>query len=100
MDDVSVRGRSKALFATAPAYSVPSRASLTRDDEVRFQRAAGVLRLGFTAKVRGTSPYELYQEGALKVRLVRTYGGGPEAVMINTAGGLTGGDRVSVSVKL
>ncbi|MFC6489877.1 urease accessory protein UreD [Nitratireductor sp. GCM10026969] len=35
-----------------------------------------------------------YQEGCAKIRLPRTHGEGLEAVLINTAGGLTGGDRL------
>jgi urease accessory protein len=36
----------------------------------------------------------LYQEGAAKIRLPRAGGDPLEAVLINTAGGLTGGDRL------
>ncbi len=43
----------------------------------------------------------LHQSGASKVRLPRTFSGAaPEAVLINTAGGLTGGDRISVEASL
>ncbi|GLS29993.1 urease accessory protein [Mesorhizobium albiziae] len=40
----------------------------------------------------------LYQEGAAKIRLPRVDDGPLEAVLINTAGGLTGGDRLHWSV--
>ncbi len=36
----------------------------------------------------------LYQEGAAKIRLPRVADDPLEAVLINTAGGLTGGDRL------
>jgi len=37
----------------------------------------------------------LYQESAAKIRMPRTASGPLEAVLINTAGGLTGGDRIA-----
>ncbi len=40
---------------------------------------------------------ELYQEGAAKIRLPQTFTSEMEAVIINTAGGLTGGDRLDWS---
>ena len=42
----------------------------------------------------------LYQEGAAKIRLPDTDTGPLEAVLINTAGGLTGGDRLSWEVSV
>ena len=41
---------------------------------------------------------EFYQEGAAKIRLPQTFDASMEAVIINTAGGLTGGDRMNWSV--
>jgi urease accessory protein len=40
----------------------------------------------------------LYQEGAAKIRMPKTAADALEAVLINTAGGLTGGDRLAWSV--
>ena len=40
----------------------------------------------------------LYQEGAAKIRMPRTSADPLEAVLINTAGGLTGGDRLDWAV--
>ncbi|MEM9627343.1 MAG: urease accessory protein UreD [Pseudomonadota bacterium] len=41
---------------------------------------------------------DLYQQGSAKARLPTTFDGGPpEAVLINLAGGLTGGDRLRQS---
>jgi len=49
----------------------------------------------------GTRLDRLYQCGAAKVRLPNVAPGAPpQAVLINTAGGLTGGDRLSVAVAL
>lgn len=41
----------------------------------------------------------LYQEGAAKIRLPARSDGPLEAVLINTAGGLTGGDRIAWTIK-
>src|SRR5581483_11724610 len=50
------------------------------------------------ANVRGqTVPMRLHQEGSLKVRLPTPYGG-CEAIVLNTAGGMTGGDRFEMGV--
>jgi len=64
------------------------------------QRTRGALRLAFKAQGGVTAPAVLYQEGALKVRLPRVRTGVPEAVIINTAGGLTGGDAVGIAVEM
>ncbi|AJY44505.1 urease accessory protein UreD [Martelella endophytica] len=37
---------------------------------------------------------ELYQDGAAKIRIPESFDGRMEAVLINTSGGLTGGDRL------
>lgn len=60
----------------------------------RPQRTSGTGRV--TAKFSGgrTRLDGLYQEGAAKIRLPESFDGAMEAVLINTAGGLTGGDRL------
>lgn len=66
----------------------------------RHQRAEGRVRLAFR-RCDGKSVLErLYQEGCGKARLPKTFGGAPEAVLINTAGGLTGGDRFATEIML
>lgn len=60
----------------------------------RPQRAHGVGRLCAKASAAGTRLDVLYQEGCAKIRLPKTFDGTMEAVFINTAGGLTGGDRL------
>ncbi|MGQ3210820.1 MAG: urease accessory protein UreD [Shinella sp.] len=70
---------------------------LVQDGEanpVRPQRARGTGRLATKASVGGTRLDVLYQEGCAKIRLPKTFDGTMEAVLINTAGGLTGGDRI------
>lgn len=62
----------------------------------RLQRAEGEARIRVDA-LRGTPRlHRLYQDGCAKIRLPRDADArGIEAVMINTAGGLTGGDRLT-----
>ncbi|QRI65964.1 urease accessory protein UreD [Shinella sp. PSBB067] len=60
----------------------------------RPQRARGEGRLATKASAAGTRLDVFYQEGCAKIRLPRTFDGTMEAVLINTAGGLTGGDRI------
>ncbi len=62
-----------------------------------LQRARGCGRLQMGA--RGLEV--LYQQGCLKLRLPRVVAGAPpEAVVINSSGGVTGGDRLALEVGL
>lgn len=65
------------------------------------ERSSGMLDLEFALGRDGASaPRRLHQEGALKVRLPAAHGGPAQAIVINTAGGLTGGDRLRMNVRL
>lgn len=62
-----------------------------------LQRARGEARVRMTA----AGLDRLYQDGCMKVRFPRAPDdAGAEGVLINTAGGLTGGDRIGVAVDL
>ena len=64
-------------------------------------RTEGSLRLGFVRDGGETRLSALRQSGAARVRFPKSVNGSPpEAVMLNTAGGLTGGDRIDVDVSL
>ncbi len=68
---------------------------------VSAQRSFGSLDLSFARADNGlTAPVVLRQEGALKVRLPSVHEGQAQAIVINTAGGLTGGDRLDLGVRL
>lgn len=64
----------------------------------RPQRAQGRGHLAAKSLGGRTRLAELFQEGAAKIRLPETFHSSMEAVIINTAGGLTGGDRLDWSV--
>lgn len=67
---------------------------------VTLERVAGSGRVTVTASGGATRLETLYQQGAAKIRLPRRpQGQGAEAVLINTAGGLTGGDRLDWTAK-
>lgn len=63
------------------------------------QRAKGAARL-VTKSVAGKTRLDVfYQESAAKIRIPESYDGRMEAVLINTSGGLTGGDRIAWQVE-
>ncbi|WP_035101398.1 urease accessory protein UreD [Devosia sp. LC5] len=57
-----------------------------------MQRARGAGTLATQLRDGGTHLHTLYQDGCAKIRLPHTHDQSLEAVLINTAGGLTGGD--------
>jgi urease accessory protein len=62
------------------------------------QRTKGIARLA-TKNVDGRTRLDVfYQESAAKIRIPESYDGRMEAVLINTSGGLTGGDRIAWEV--
>ncbi|MBN9222740.1 MAG: urease accessory protein UreD [Mesorhizobium sp.] len=70
----------------------------TRFSAIQAQRAAGLARLGCASLDGRTRLRRLYQEGSAKIRLPAVSADPLEAVLINTAGGLTGGDRLAWQV--
>lgn len=79
----------------APDLSDPSPTPL------RLQRAEGNARLALHRRHGETRLRTLYQEGCVKIRLPRPLPGlPPEAILINTAGGLAGGDRIATEIDI
>ncbi len=67
----------------------------------RMQRAHGQARVSFRSRDGRTGLDRLFQEGCAKLRFPRPLGADdPQAILINTAGGLTGGDRFGAEVEL
>lgn len=65
----------------------------------RLQRAAGAGRIQVRRAEGATRLARLYQDGCAKIRLPTDHAARSlEAVLINTSGGLTGGDRISWQV--
>jgi urease accessory protein len=64
-------------------------------------RTEGSVRVAFAQGGGRTALAGLYQAGAARVRFPKPVTGEePEAVLLNTAGGLTGGDRIGIAVTL
>jgi urease accessory protein len=64
-------------------------------------RTEGSLRLSLVRRGKRTSVDRLQESGAQRVRFPRPARDGPcEAVLINTAGGLTGGDKLAIETRL
>lgn len=62
---------------------------------IRLERARGRAEIGFKLRDGRTELERLYQQGQAKIRLPKSYGLEPAtAVLINTAGGIAGGDRL------
>ena len=64
----------------------------------RMIRAAGDIRARFVASPRGTALTALYESGGYRLKFPR--GTRCEAVLVNTGGGMTGGDRLKVDITL
>jgi urease accessory protein len=63
-------------------------------------RAHGRVCLALAATPRGTRRIATREEGSLRVRFPRVGAGAPEAVFVNTAGGIAGGDRFAIELSL
>lgn len=66
-----------------------------------MQRARGAARLSATYLDGRTRLARLYQQGSAKIRMPRSHHGSAlDAVLINTSGGLTGGDQMDWTIDL
>ncbi|MEQ1769619.1 MAG: urease accessory protein UreD [Devosia sp.] len=64
-----------------------------------LQRARGIARVHAVARDGITEIATLFQEGCAKVRLPHTHDASLQAVLMNTAGGLCGGDHIQWQVE-
>lgn len=87
--------------STEPPVSASDEDGVPIASSARMQRSRGVGRL-VVKSADGRSRIErLFQEGSAKIRLPKQPASAPlEAVMINTSGGLTGGDRLDWQIGL
>ncbi|GHA16066.1 urease accessory protein UreD [Devosia pacifica] len=63
----------------------------------KLQRASGIGRIGVAGGAVGTRLAKLWQQECCKIRIPRSHGHGMEAALINTSGGITGGDSLEWS---
>ena len=67
---------------------------------LRLERARGRAEVGFKQRDGATVLDRLFQEGQAKIRLPKSHAGDPAtAVLINTAGGIAGGDRLTYGAR-
>ena len=66
----------------------------------RHQRVRGRAEVAFAIGPRAPRLTRLFQQGAAKAMLPRVHSDRPEVVFLNTAGGLTGGDDLHLSLSL
>lgn len=76
----------------------PSDARRSAASAAPMQRAHGELRASFVGVDGRSRLSELHESGAAKMRLPRSYDSTAEPILINTAGGLTGGDHMAISL--
>lgn len=72
----------------------------TSVDIPALQRSKGEGRLAVKFALGATRTKELYQQGCARIRIPGARHDGLEAVMINTSGGMTGGDRLDWQFRL
>ncbi len=77
-----------------------SRPSPPAQEIAHHQRVDSAAAVSFKPGNSKTKLDRLYQQGSAKIRFPKHYGEQAEAVMINTAGGLTGGDRIGWDLSL
>ena len=90
----------KSLCLEPPAtWTKPMFDAVSASDSA-LQRSHGEARLRFAADATGQSRLkERYASSPARLLTPRTHGEAPEAVLANTAGGVAGGDSLSVSVE-
>jgi urease accessory protein len=75
---------------------VAQAAALT--DVFAANRAAGRIALSVAARGGATRRRRVYEDGPLRIRFPNSAGGALEAVIVNTAGGIAGGDRHALEI--
>lgn len=90
-----------AISRSEPERAVESAATVPVAGGARLPRSAGAVRIAFLGVGGRTALADLHQSGSLKARLPKSYAGEPPtAVLINTSGGLTGGDSATTDVRI
>ncbi len=69
-----------------------------KEDKILLQRARGFLEVSFVGVKGETTLSSLYQSGSLKALIPKSFRPGKEAIIINTGGGIVGGDQLSISI--
>ena len=71
-----------------------------RDEVFAANRAVGRIALAIAGGTGGSRRTRVHESGSLRVRFPNGTGQALDAVIVNTAGGMTGGDRFDVDIKV
>jgi len=74
--------------------------SAHREGIFAANRATGRIALAVGAHADGSRPARVHEAGSLRVRFPHGNGQCLDAVIVNTAGGMTGGDRFDLDIKI
>jgi urease accessory protein len=86
-----LRRDANPFFSAEPNAGNPS--------DMDLQRAVGACRIVLSGSERGTRVMDIFQRSPIRVLFPRANGAAiEEAVLVNTAGGIAGGDRLESSV--
>src|SRR5882672_12279924 len=86
------RGREPILRGFVPV------AAATREQIFAANRAEGRIALAVVAENGATRRARVDERGSLRVRFPGSHDGELEAILVNTAGGMAGGDRFAIDV--
>jgi urease accessory protein UreH len=87
LDDMSLSELDAGSITQAAPVKIP------RDRDL--QRAEGFVRLVLSGSENGTRIVDVFQQSPIRIIFPRIRGAGiEEAVLVNTAGGIAGGDRL------
>lgn len=82
------------MFDSELPSSSPARAV----QALRLPRADSEVRIAFATSEKGTFARDVFERGSFRVRFPR--GQGCEGVLLNTGGGITGGDKLRVDLQV
>jgi urease accessory protein len=81
-----------------PSGGVPVLARTKSERVFAANRATGRIALTVAARDGGAHRTWVHEDGSLRVRFPNVTGGALEAVIVNTGGGMTGGDRFAIDL--
>ena len=87
-------GRLGKDLTCSGSFAVPARNPFDKD----LQRAAGSGRIVLSGSENGTRIMDVYQQSPIRIMFPRTGGAVEEVVVVNTTGGVAGGDRLECGV--
>src|SRR5262249_61948499 len=94
---LDMASRSNPTDGSRPYGSLERRPTKPCDNDL--QRADGFSRIVLSGSKKGARIVDVFQRSPIRVMFPRVGGAIEEAVLVNTGGGVAGGDRVESGVK-